>query len=333
MTTQYQDGRLRAKIEEWTPSAGQQIALGQSHGMVVRVYDHGPADGQTAAPRLVFDSEQRHGSAGVFGESDVARSFADRIEAAMMVGARAREVIQHERRVACPSRQGEHWLKRDAAKAEAAAANKRAKQHQEDAEQLAREADNPDVQTDVPLRGDGWAVKLGPSLTDGTAETEEWRVLVAHGGAETRPQSKGRRRHGPAAAEPTGASTLVDEVLAETAAKRPGRDPAADRAAFDEPAEPKSKGRKAKSKAPPPVPEHVPDAAGLPLKIGTLVELQDEHGHTYEATVAEILDQDPKTGDWKITVEDTASGVPANVYAGECIRVEAPPEPDEDEED
>jgi hypothetical protein len=54
MTTQYQDGRLKAKIEEWTPSAGQQIALGQSHGMVVRVYDHGPADGQTAAPRLVF---------------------------------------------------------------------------------------------------------------------------------------------------------------------------------------------------------------------------------------------------------------------------------------
>jgi hypothetical protein len=332
MTTQYQDGRLKAKIEEWTPSAGQQIALGKSHGMIVRVYDHGPADGQTAAPRLVFDSEQRHGSAGVFGESDVARSFADRIEAAMMVGARWHETIQHERRVACPSRQGEHWQKRDVAKAEAAAANKRAKQHQEDAEQLAREADNPDIQTDVPLRGDGWAVKLGPSLTDGTAETDEWRTLVAHGSAEPRPQSKSRRRHGPAVAGPTEPSSLVDEVLAETAAKRPGRDPEADRAAFDEPAEPKSKGRKGRTKAPA-VPDHVPDVMGLPLKIGTKVELQDEHGHGYTAEVIAILGQDPKTEQWRITVEDTASGVPADVYAGECTRLDPPTEPEDDEDD
>lgn len=329
MTTQYQDGRLKAKIEEWTPSAGQQIALGQSHGMVVRVYDHGPADGQTTAPRLVFDSEQRHGSAGVFGESDVARSFADRIEAAMIAGARAREAIQHERRVACPGRQGEHWHKRDAAKAEASEANKRAKQHQEDAERLAREADNPDVQTDVPLRGDGWAVKLGPSLTDGTAETDEWRVLVAHGGAETRPQSKGRRRHGPAVTEPAEPNSLVDEVLAETAAKRPGRDPAADRAAFDAPAEPKSKSRRGRTK-PPAV--HVPDAAGLPLKIGSKVELQDEHGHGYTAEVIAVLGQDPKTDQWRITVEDTTTGVPADVYAGECTRLDLPTEPDDEDD-
>jgi len=335
MMTQYQDGRLKAKIEEWTPSAGQQIALGQSHGMVVRVYDHGPADGQAQAPRMIFDSEQRHATAGIFGDTAEAADYAGRIEIALLIAARWRETIQHERREACPARQREHWHRRDLAKAEASEANKRAKQHGEDAERLAKEADDPEVQVDVPLRAGGYAVKLGPSLTDGTAETEEWRVLVSHEGAPIRPQSRDRRRHGPPAkkaAEPDEPSTLVDEALAETAAKRPGRDPAADRAAFDEPAEPKSKGRKGRSKAPA-LPDHVPDAAGLPIKIGSKVELEDHRGDGYTAEVASIDRYDAKIGQWVITVEDLHSGAPAEVLSRECRRLDPPPEPTEEDPD
>ena len=330
MDTQYQDGRFKAKIEEWTPSAGQQIGLGQSHGMVVRVYDHGPADGTDGPPRMILDSEMKHGSAGVFGDSAEARDYADRIEIATLVSARWSETIIHERREACPRRQSEHWAKRDQAKAEAAEANKRAKQHQQDAERLAAEAEAPGVIADVPLRGEGWAIKLSPSLTDGTHETEEWRVLVQQG-PDPRPTTRDRRRHGPAVAK-AEPSTLVDDVTDETLAKPRGLDPAAAREAYGEDQPKGKRTRKPKPAATLPPPDHVADSAGLPLKKGSRVafDVMNDGGRyeTIAGTVTQILGLDP-SGVHRVEIEGER-GEPYEALATECTRVPDPDEPTED---
>ena len=120
--TQWDDDRIKAKIEAWEPAQGTQIGLGQSTGVVVRVYDHGPADGRVAKPVLLLSSEVRHGTAGVFGDTAEASDYAARIERALLDRERAVEALIHERRDLLPERQAVHWTARDQAKAEAAEA-------------------------------------------------------------------------------------------------------------------------------------------------------------------------------------------------------------------
>lgn len=177
MSTAWDDDRLRAKVEDWTPRAGEQIGLGQQNGMVVRVYDHGPADGRDEDGTMVLCSEVRHGSAGVFGDEEEARAYAERIESALLHLRREQERLSHERRELLPGRQAERWRRRDEAREEAREANARAKAEQAEAERLSREAESPDLTLDCPLRGQGWRIVVEPCLSEGTAEDSEGQVL------------------------------------------------------------------------------------------------------------------------------------------------------------
>lgn len=330
--TQWDDDRIKARIEAWEPAQGTQIGLGQSTGVVVRVYDHGPADGRAAKPVLLLSSEVRHGTAGVFGDTAEASDYAARIERALLDRERAVEALIHERRDLLPERQAVHWTARDQAKAEAAEANKRAKAHQADAETLGEEARRPEVTVDCPLRGEGWVVLAAPSLTDGTRETNEPRVLV-----DTRPSEKAtapardRRRHGKPVSKGE-ISTLVDEMIAETEAKRLGRDPAQDREAYE--TVPGSKARKPprrKGKAAdgtPKLPDHVPDAGGLPLRIGSRVEYDDGAGET-EGEVLRIVGQD-HSGHYRVEVQGE-DGEVCERLSGELVRIDRGRDPAEDE--
>jgi len=77
----------------------------------------------------------------------------------------------------------------------------------------------------------------------------------------------------------------------------------------------------------------VPDASGLPIKVGSRVELEDHRGDGYTAEVASIDRYDTKISAWYITVEDMHSGAPAEVLSTECRRLDPPTEPAEDDPD
>lgn len=309
MTTQWDAERLRAKVESWTPRAGQQIGLGQSTGLVVRVYDHGPADGRQTPGALVFDSEVAHGSAGIFGGSDEARDFADRIEEAILMREQWREDIQHERREGLDAAQGSRFREYDRAKAEAAEATARAKVQQKEIRTLRDEAAAPDVVLDCPLRGEGYRVILSPSLTDGTIEEAEGRTLV-NTIPDPKPKTASRRRSGTVIVP---AATAIDEAIAATEAAKP-------------------KGRRKKKKTPEPeeaapkLPKHVPDAGGLPLRIGSRVDCPG-HPHIREAEVTKILRQD-QDGSFIVEVEDQ-DGIPTVAASTELVKIEGRDEPDD----
>ena len=283
--------RIHARVEA-RQSAGAQTEI--LPGYVVAVYDRQAKDPD--AP--VHHSEWAHGDLGVFGSEVEAEEYRDRIGPATIA---AREQAEHEREVRAPKAVHlgvEYQAKRDKAKAEASAANTRAKEAQKAADRLQQEAESPEILIECTPRGASWRVMAAPALIDGTL-----------GGAPRLLQRSITRRR-----EKLGGKGALDQALA-------------DMDAAGGPAKATRQPPKRKAKAPPA--EDLPpvvDAAGAELGIGSRVDLMGlkpvAHGK-----IVEIGEYDHEYGSWNLVVE-CEDGEILRPWASECARAEGESQPE-----
>lgn len=308
--SKWDDDRLVARVV--TRGTKSEISGLDEVGFVVQVLDTGPLGERLAKPVALFDSEGVHGTAGRFPDHETAQTYADRRLAGMMRLAREIEAERHRRKEQLSERQRDLWAEEKRQKEIAKAANKAAKEADEQARKLADEAEDPVISLSCNPSEDGWSLWVAPCWTDGTQDGDP-RQLVIEGSGMLGPRK------------------LVDSE-GRSDAPRPGRDPAQDAQTYERtPGGNRKPPKRKAAQAPTKAPQHVQDAAGLPLRVGSkvLVLLKDgERLQEHEASVEEILRQDP-SGSWWITVADEA-GIPADVLSGECRKVEGR-EPTDDE--
>lgn len=281
MSTKWDEDRVRAVVKE---RASKSPITGLDEvGFVVQVWDHGPPDGRSAKPLLMFDSEGVLGTAGVFASEGEALVYAGRREAGELRRQREIEKERHRRREALSERQRDLWAEQARQKEIAKAANKAAKAADDLARKLADEADDPAIALSCNPSEDGWSLWVAPCWTDGTQEGDPRQLVME------------------------GMGLMGPRKLAEAGA------------------EPKPKGKRGKGKkapprheAPPKLPTHVPDVSGLPLRVGSRVEIP---GLDVKAgRLTEIRRQDPD-GAFIVEVEDD-HGMPREVASSECCKIE-----------
>lgn len=173
-------------------------------GLVVRLYDRGPADGRLGEPLLLVDSEVAHGGTGIFGSEKEAEQYRDRLRDAHLAAGRAREQLVEERCKGLPDLGHECIAAEALALAEASAARSRAKAATERHKKLTGDARDPQVLVNCQPRGEGWTVQAALCETEG--QTGEPRALASLGGTQP---GKGR------AAKSKGRAT-IDEQLEAT---------------------------------------------------------------------------------------------------------------------
>lgn len=301
--TQWDDDRLVLQIV--TRGTKSAITGLDEVGFVVTIGDAGPPDGRTARPRGLFDSEAVHGEAGRFHDEETAQEFGERRLAGMLRQAREIEAERHRRKEALADRQAELWAEEHRQKEIAKAANKAAKEAEQLARKLSEEAQEPVIALSCNPGEPGWSLWVAPCWTDGTQDGDP-RQLVMEGMGLVGPRK-----------------------LADDGGEQPGKDPTADRAQYDREAKAADKPRRMppRRKAEPTakLPEHVPDAQGLPLRVGSKVEVGDQ-----EAEVLRVLRQDP-SGQYWVELE-ARDGEILERLSGECVKVEGR-DPAEDEPD
>jgi hypothetical protein len=315
--TQWDDDRLVLQVV--TRGTKSAITGLDEVGFVVTIGDAGPPDGRTNRPRCLFDSEAVHGEAGRFHDEETAREFGQRRLAGMLRQAREIEAERHRRKEALADRQADLWAEEHRQKEIAKAANKAAKEAEQLARKLSEEAQEPVIALSCNPSEPGWSLWVAPCWTDGTQDGDP-RQLVMEGMGLTGPRK------------------LADDSEEPKARKRAGKDPAVDRAQYDE-AKPTGKPRRMPPRRKDPessakLPEHVPDAQGLPLRVGSRVECPDGDGALYFATVLRIVRQD-QSGGYIVECEDDC-GVPVERLSMELIKQEgrdpAEDEPEPDDE-
>lgn len=268
-------------------------------GYVVRLYDRMAKDPD--AP--FFDSERTHGDLGVFGSETEAEDFRDRIREATVA---ARQQAEHEREIRAPKAVElgcAEQAKRDAARAEASAATKRAKGHQEAIDRLQQEAKDPEILVECTPRGKGWRVMAAPAQIDGTLGGAP--RLLQRAPKRTKPE------------RPT--SAILDDALEAYVG-------GASAEAVVDAVKSKPKGRKRAQPAAEDLPP-VQDAGGQELRVGSEVELPGLEPVT-KGKVTEIGDYDPKAGSWIVLVE-SEDGEILRPLASECLRIEPEEQPAE----
>jgi len=284
--------RIHARVE---PKHGG-VQLDLEPGFVVRLYDRQAKDPD--AP--IFDSQWKHGQQGVFGDEAKAEEFRDRILAATIAMHQSVEAERARRGPIAAHLQVEHLAKRDAERAKASAATKRAKEAQDACDRLSREADQPEITIECNPSGRGWKVLASPALVDGTLGADP-RLLE---------RSPKRKRRGKATDEEDAANDAQDPADPEAAPKAS-----------------KSRNRRGKGKsAEAPAPEDLPpvqDAQGQELRVGSEVELPGLKPPV-RGKLAEIGQYDTKAGRWELVVE--ADGDILRPWADECMRIEPEPQ-------
>lgn len=317
METQWDDDRIRATVKE--RSTKSPITGLDEVGWIVQLHDLGPTGERLTKPFALFDSESTHGSAGVFHDSEAAQAFADRRLVAELRCQREIEAERHRRKDVLSERQREQWAEEKRQKEIAKAANKAAKAADDLARALAAEAENPGIAISCNPAEDGWSLWVAPCWTEGTQDGDP-RQLVMEGMGLLGPRK------------------LTDD---KTPSRRAGKDPADAQAFYDREAEragpvhpadqPKRMPPKRKGKAGAPTPEHVADSAGLPIGLGSRVQISVQDGAggwtEVEGDVVKIGALD-KSGVHKVEIEDS-SGMPYEVLATECTRCATGEEPTE----
>jgi hypothetical protein len=294
MTSQWDDDRIRITIKD---RGNKSLITGLDEvGYVVQLHDHGPPGERSTRGVLLFDSEAAHGTAGLFGDPTEAREFADRRLAAEFACQRAIEAERHARKEALSERQRDLWAEEKRQKDIAKAANKAAKEADQQARALAQEAESPDIAVSCNPSDDGWSLWVGPCYTDGTQGGDP-RQMVLEG-------------HGM-----LGPRKLADDKTPANESKAPRRLP------------PKLKNPKGK----PAAPQHVPDSAGLPIALGSRVTFLVADGEGVlqesEGTITKIGALDP-SGVHMVEIE--SDGKPYDALATECTRVQADDMPMDD---
>jgi hypothetical protein len=319
MDTQWDDDRIRATVRE--RSSKSPITGLDEVGWIVQLHDLGPADGRSAKPVLVFDSESTHGSAGVFHDDQTAQAFADRRRAAELRCQREIEAERHRRKEELSERQRDLWAEQARQKEIAKEANKAAKAADDLARKLAEEAANPTIAISCNPAEDGWSLWVAPCWTEGTQDGDP-RQLVMEGMGLLGPRK------------------LTDDK-APAKGKRSGKDPAVAQAFYDREAEqagpqhpadqPKRTPPKRKAKPAAPPPEHVAESAGLPIGLGSRVQISVQDGSggwtDVEGDIVKIGALDP-SGVHMVEIED-GNGLPYDALATECTRVATGEEPTE----
>jgi hypothetical protein len=312
MTSQWDDDRIRITIKDRgnkSPITGLDEV-----GYVVQLHDHGPPGERSVRGVLLFDSESAHGTAGLFGDPTEARAFADRRIAAEFACQRAIEAERHARKEALSERQRDLWSEEKRQKDIAKAANKAAKEADQQARALAQEAESPDIAVSCNPSDDGWSLWVGPCYTDGTQGGDPRQmVLEGHGMLGPRKIADDKTPAKRQGKDPKAAADYYESEAANAGDVHPDDKPKAKRLP------PLRKGKPA-----PAAPQYVPDSAGLPIALGSRVTFLVADGEGVlqesEGSITKIGGLDP-SGVHMVEIE--SDGKPYDALATECTRVQA----------
>lgn len=294
MTTQWDDDRIRASAKERTnrsPVTGLPEV-----GFVVQLFDLGPPGERSPKPRLLFDSESAHGTAGVFGDQHEALAFCERRHAAELRCQREIEAERHRRKEQLSERQRDLWAEEHRQKEIAKAARKAALEADEQARKLAEEAASPEISIACNPSEDGWSLWVAPCWTDGTQEGDP-RQLVIEGSGMLGPR----------------------RLVGSDDPPRRGLDPKAVLAAYDDEASntPEARPPRDKRKRKRTVSVRVPDSKGRPIGVGSLVQFSVDDGPDRKGQVMAIGGR----GEGSVEIEDD-EGKPWDAMASECTLVD-----------